>query len=380
MWEGFASSFDAAAAEPEPKPEPEQPEQPGPEPARKSPAPAKRRLLNDTADAAATPLLRRASAADLQRARRLVRDAMEESGRRNRARLAHPARNTYRLKPGTVTGGKTARAPDGRGPPLLLDVTPDVAAAAALVAEAEAVAMAANVSKLQAGDDAPAGGPFWVETIARKGTAPWGTDASYKVFRNVRDYGAKGEGVTDDTAAIKKAINDGRRCGKNCNGSTFKNAIVYLPAGKYLVSTSIPVVFDTQLIGDANNWPTIVASRSFIGLGILATEVYTGDGKGIDGLDQEWYVNTANFYRQIRNLRVDINTRPVQEVACIHYQVAQTTSLQFFELIAKPGTTQRGIFSENDSGSVISDVTIRGSKHCFCASLLSYPAPAIATR
>lgn len=160
----------------------------------------------------------------------------------------------------------------------------------------------------------------------------------------MRDYGAKGDGKTDDKAAIKKAMSDGNRCGKNCNGSTTKNAIVYFPPGTYMVSSGILVYFGTQLIGDANNWPTIVAAKRFIGTGVLSTDEYTGGGAGPDGRDQEWYVNTASFYRQIRNFRVDVTeTRPAQEVACLHYQVAQATSLQFMELIAKSGTKQRGI-------------------------------------
>lgn len=47
---------------------------------------------------------------------------------------------------------------------------------------------------------------FWMETIKHTGISPFLNDSSYSVYRNVKDFGAKGDGKTDDTAAIQAAI------------------------------------------------------------------------------------------------------------------------------------------------------------------------------
>ncbi|KAF2281587.1 pectin lyase-like protein, partial [Westerdykella ornata] len=315
--------------------------------------------LVQRADNSTAPLARNVTVEEIKAARAIVKEAIAKASKLNKARLDNPSRNVYKLRRGTHI--KAKRQPE-EPPRPLLDVTPEIAAAAALLAELDAEEVNEGVQKRAAGS-------FWMETIARRGSYPssWGGSSGYKVFRNVKDYGARGDGVIDDTAAINRAIMDGDRCGANCNGATNKNAIVYFPAGIYLVSGTIKVVFGTQLIGDANNRPEIRAAPSFVGLGVLSTDEYVENGgTGPDGNALQWYINTSRFYGQIRNFVIDITrTHPDEYVCAIHYQVAQATSIQDVELVAKTGTTQQGMYSENGSGGVMSDITFRGGNFGF---------------
>lgn len=59
-------------------------------------------------------------------------------------------------------------------------------------------------------------------------------------FYNVRRYGARGDGVTDDTAAAKAAMMDALEAkGQRPNSVGIRHSTVYFPAGTYLVSDSL---------------------------------------------------------------------------------------------------------------------------------------------
>lgn len=158
---------------------------------------------NDTV----APLLAGATPADIENARKIVKAAIEESSKRNKARLDKPARNIYKLAPKTSVGGSSSRVKrdaEDEPVPALLTITPEIAAAAALVAEADAKANATggqNVLQKR--------GTFWMEHIERKGAYPsgWGGSSGYKVFRNVKSapYNAKGDGVTVSPTTTKAA-------------------------------------------------------------------------------------------------------------------------------------------------------------------------------
>lgn len=220
------------------------------------------------------------------------------------------------------------------------------------------LASAAPKPKPVALEPRQASSSYWLGQIQRQGTVAYGSDPAYKVFRNVKDYGAVGDGSTDDTVAINNAITDGNRCGQGCDSSTTVPAIIYFPAGKYAVSAPIIQLYYTQFIGDATDLPTILALPSFEGLAVLDTDPYIPGANGA-----QWYTNQNNFYRQMRNLIIDISNLPEDKGAGIHWQVAQATSLQniVFNMRPKsPTNKQQGIFMDNGSGGFMSDLTFNG--------------------
>jgi hypothetical protein len=83
-------------------------------------------------------------------------------------------------------------------------------------------------------------------------------------FRNVRDFGAKGDGVSDDTPAFIRALEVGRG-GKGTREKTPAN--VYVPSGTYLISDTLIVYWATMLAGDADNPPTLVLKNNAPGFG-----------------------------------------------------------------------------------------------------------------
>ncbi|THV06881.1 exo-beta-1,3-glucanase [Dendrothele bispora CBS 962.96] len=198
---------------------------------------------------------------------------------------------------------------------------------------------------ITSGTAAP-GDPYWLQNIQHQGIAAFNPNPEeYQVFRNVKDFGAVGDGVTDDTAAINSAISTGNRCGGGrafCNSTTVSPAVVYFPRGTYLVSAPVIAYYYTQLIGDA-----LVDANPYIEGG-------------------QFYASTDNFFRSVRNFIIDTRRIPAAIAGTgIHWQVSQSTSLMnlVFELNAENGTNHQGLFMEDGSGGYMGDLVFKGGKY-----------------
>src|ERR1700737_4573624 len=73
--------------------------------------------------------------------------------------------------------------------------------------------------------------------------------------RNVRDYGAKGDGFTDDTQAFLDALNKDRHSPPL---SHFTPTAVYVPPGTYLIKKTLILWAKTLLFGEWTNPPTLL--------------------------------------------------------------------------------------------------------------------------
>ena len=150
-------------------------------------------------------------------------------------------------------------------------------------------------------------------------------------------------------------MSTGGRCGQGCASTTTTPAVVYFPAGTYIISASIVDYFYTQLVGDPTNPPVLKATAGFSGFGLI-------DGDKYFGPNLNW-PSTNVFYRQVRNFVLDTTSIPATSAATgIHWPTAQATSLQnvVFQLSAGAGTKHVGLFIESGSGGFMTNLTFNG--------------------
>ncbi len=193
---------------------------------------------------------------------------------------------------------------------------------------------------------------YWYEVIQHNGiSAAIPNGKNWKVFRNVKDYGAKGDGTTDDTAAIQRAINTGDSTGTRdagVFGSTGQPAVVYFPAGTYVVKSTINSTVGTVIMGDPTNRATIKAASKFTGDYLLF------------GHDKT-YAGLVGFFHGVKNLVLD-STAVSGPITLLEWSVSQNNQLTNVLFNMPVGaTTHTGIATQGlNSGLLINDNEFRG--------------------
>jgi glucan 1,3-beta-glucosidase len=164
-------------------------------------------------------------------------------------------------------------------------------------------------------------------------------------FKNVKDFGAKGDGLTDDTAAILAALTTGRQP----VFSTATPTAVYFPAGTYIVSASLPIYFYTFISGSpcGDSIVQLAEGKAFAG--------YIFDGDSGQG---EWGDDDDSFYRGISHLT--IRTAAGNPGATgLHWAQSQAGMIRNVTIDLTAGG-KAGFFGENGSGGFIDGLTILG--------------------
>lgn len=151
--------------------------------------------------------------------------------------------------------------------------------------------------------------------------------------------------MTDDSDAINRAISDGNRCGPwVCDSSTDTPAVVYIPAGTYLIGKPIIFYYMTQLIGDPRNRPTLKASSGLAALALIDASPYNNQN------GEAGWISTNLFVRQIRNLIIDgTAVAPTNGFQGIHWPASQATTIQNVKIrmTQASNSVHAGIFVEN---------------------------------
>ena len=178
---------------------------------------------------------------------------------------------------------------------------------------------------------------FGVVAAAASGTTDCSTwyeaTAHGSAYRSIIDFGAKGDGVSDDTSAIQAAVNH------NVGDKLQKRAsVVYIPPGTYLVSDTLTIYWHTHLQGNYRCPPELKladGASGFHSSDALKPLIATDNGFN-RSVSSPWWEDGVDknmlFYAQIHNLRLKLGANP--GAVGILWAVAQQTSLRNLSIAA----------------------------------------------
>ena len=155
--------------------------------------------------------------------------------------------------------------------------------------------------------------------------------ARITAFRNVEEFGAVGDGVTDDTNAIQRAL----------NAAEGAESVVYIPTGVHMISDTLYIPNKVVLTG---------VGRGDAGR-IKASAAFPADGRPMVRLGRA--ADTLVFGCRVEKIVLDANSLAG---TCIYTTCAQEQSGARF--VVAGGFTQYGIHLTNDGVNFTSGVFV----------------------
>lgn len=155
---------------------------------------------------------------------------------------------------------------------------------------------------------------------------------------NVRDFGAKGNGIDDDSGPIQLAIDN---LFFAASTGTWSNQILFFPAGEYLISETIHITKNTVLVGDGIG-KTVIRQVSS-GSTFFQTASKLSTPNDYFTLDNSPYTNWPTT-QQADNVRIEdftlkFNTSTAHQASFISLDVSPNSLVKNVEFIGAVSTT-----------------------------------------
>jgi hypothetical protein len=202
-------------------------------------------------------------------------------------------------------------------------------------------------------------------------------------IQNVKDYGAKGDGVTDDTAAINYAI--AASTPPSNTGIYWGQAkIVYFPAGTYLISGPLikdnvstgHATYGMVLIGQSQGTTTIRLAPGAPGFGDVSNPqgmIYPTSDAVNNGWSPDGDGNTA-YQNTIQDLTIDIGTGNPGAIG-IDYLASNLGAIRNVTVKSDSGTdgvTGIRMTRPNIGPALLENVTVNGFPVGLDVAILQY--------